>query len=120
VIETVAHRIGFLISPERNNQHRKFDHILYCNFLRHFFRERERERRAVASCTYFSFINLISLGVGCEYLFIALLEGARDESNVKDGFSYFICHQSSEGLTYFSCTKFHAKQDIKPYQIPRY
>jgi hypothetical protein len=44
----------------------------------------------VAACTYFSFINLISLGVRCEYLFIALLEGARDKWNVKDGFSYFV------------------------------
>ena len=31
----------------------------------------------MAACTYFSFINLISLGVRCEYIFIALLEGTR-------------------------------------------
>jgi len=44
------------------------------------------------------FINLVSLGVRCEYIFIALLDGTRDDWNVKDGFSYFISHQSSEGL----------------------
>lgn len=52
----------------------------------------------MAACAYFSFINVISLGVRCEFIFIALLEGTRDEWNVKVRYSYFIGHQSSEGL----------------------
>ena len=56
-----------------------------------------RSGGVVAACTYFTFINLIFLGVRCEYIFIALLDGTRDEWNIKEGFSYFIRHQSSEG-----------------------
>jgi hypothetical protein len=40
----------------------------------------------------------VILGVWCEYIFIALLEGTRDEWNVKVRYSYLIGHQSSEGL----------------------
>jgi len=102
---------GPVISAERNDQHRKFDHILYRNFLLHFLGEREsRSCGVVVACTYFNFINLISLGVRCEYIyiyiyiyiFIALLDGPRDDWNVKGGFSYFTGHQSSEDLIFLA------------------
>jgi hypothetical protein len=61
-------------------------------------RERDGQWRRYGGMYVLQFINIISLGIGYEYIFMALLEGFRDEWNVKDGFSYFIVFQSSEGL----------------------